>query len=162
MNRIKPDLLVGGHSFVMDRPAQFIERYRKWAYQMRKAFQALSPDADYRYWFDPFWVRAEPYRVLLRPGQAETLNLHVRNFRPGKQVHRIAVHTPPGLVAEPAVLEGELPGQSRQSFPVRLKVAPEAAPGTRIVALDITLDGHRHGELFDFVVGVLSRDAIHR
>src|SRR5208283_1632269 len=85
LSRIKPDILVGGHSFVMDHPAAFIERYRKWSYEMRAAFQALSPDPDYRYWFDPFWVRAEPYRVVLRPGQSETVNLHVRNFRPGKQ-----------------------------------------------------------------------------
>ena len=80
LKRLKPDLLVGGHSFVMNRPADFIERYRKWSYQMRDAFRTLSPDPDYRYWFDPFWVRAEPYRLVLRPGQAERINLHVRNF----------------------------------------------------------------------------------
>jgi len=153
---------VGGHSFVMNRPADFIERYRKWSYQMRDAFRTLSPDPDYRYWFDPFWVRAEPYRLVLRPGQAETINLHVRNFRPGKQNHRIAIHTPPGLIAEPAVLEGELPGESRRSFPVRVKAAPEAPSGTRIVALDITLDGHRYGEWFDFVVGIVSSAATKR
>jgi len=162
LKRLKPDLLVGGHSFVMDRPADFIERYRKWSYQMRDAFRTLSPDPDYRYGFDPFWVRAEPYRLVLRPGQAETINLHVRNFRPGKQVHRIAIHTPPGLAAEPAVLEGELPGESRRSFPVLVKAAPEARSGTRIVALDITLDGHRYGEWFDFVVGIVSNDATKR
>ena len=56
LGRLKPDILVGGHSFVMDHPGAFIERYRKWSYEMRDAFQALSPDPDYRYWFDPFWV----------------------------------------------------------------------------------------------------------
>jgi hypothetical protein len=40
----------------------------RWAYEMRDAFRALSPDDDYRYWFDPFWVRVEPYRVKLTPG----------------------------------------------------------------------------------------------
>ena len=56
LSRLKPDILVGGHSFVMDHPAQFIERYRRWAYEMREAFQSLSPEQDYRYWFDPFWL----------------------------------------------------------------------------------------------------------
>src|SRR5271166_1657242 len=44
LSRLKPDILVGGHSFVMDHPAAFIERYRKWSHEMRDAFQALSPD----------------------------------------------------------------------------------------------------------------------
>jgi len=39
LKRLKPDILIGGHSFVMDRPAQFIERYRRWSYEMRKALQ---------------------------------------------------------------------------------------------------------------------------
>jgi hypothetical protein len=121
---------------------------------MRDAFQALSIDLDYRYWFDPFWVRAEPYRVVLRPGQAATVNLHVRNFRTRKQAHRIAIHAPPGLAAEPAIVVGELPGGSRGYFPVRVQAAPDAVCGTRIVALDVTLDGHRYGEWFDFMVCV--------
>lgn len=155
LKRLKPDLLVGGHSFVMDRPSAFIERYRKWSYEMRDAFRALSPDPDYRYWFDPFWVRAEPYRVALRPGQAETINLHVRNFRSRKQTHRIEIHTPPGVIAEPAILEGQLARQSRRSFPIRVKAAADAKPGVRIVALDVTLDGHRYGEQFDWVVDLI-------
>jgi len=36
------DLLVGGHSFVMDRPAKFIERFRRWSYEMRDAFRASA------------------------------------------------------------------------------------------------------------------------
>jgi len=85
----------------MDRPGQFIERYRRWAYDLRSAFRALSPEKDYRYWFDPFWVRAEPYRVSLRPDGTAEVTLHVRNFRRGRQTHRIEIHAPPGLIAEP-------------------------------------------------------------
>jgi glyoxylase-like metal-dependent hydrolase (beta-lactamase superfamily II) len=154
LKRIHPDILVGGHSFVMDHPAAFIERYRQWAYQMRTAFQALSPDPDYQYWFDPFWVRVEPYRLTLRPGEAETVNLQVRNFRSRKQTHRIEFHAPPGVTVEPAVLEDVLSRKSRRSFPIRVQAARGAEPGVRIVALDISLDGKRSGERFDFVVGV--------
>jgi hypothetical protein len=45
---------------------------------------------------------------------------------------------------------------------VRVKAAPEARSGPRIVALDITLDGHRYGEWFDFVVGIGSSEATRR
>jgi glyoxylase-like metal-dependent hydrolase (beta-lactamase superfamily II) len=154
LKRLKPDLLVGGHSFVMGHPAAFIERYRKWSYQMRDAFRAFSPDPDYQYWFDPFWVRAEPYRVSLQPGQAVEVTLHVRNFRSRAQDHRIEIHTPPGLRVEPQLLEGRVPSHSTRAFPVRLKADSAATPGVHIVGLDITLDGHRYGELFDLVAGV--------
>jgi len=157
LKRLKPDLLVGGHSFVMDHPAAFIERYRKWSYEMRDAFQALSPDPDYRYWFDPFWVRAEPYRIVVRAGETGTLNLHVRNFRSHKQKHRIEIHAPPGIMVDPAIIEGSLVRGSRGSFPIRVTAAANAPPGVRIVALDVTLDNHRYGELFDFVAGVSAK-----
>jgi glyoxylase-like metal-dependent hydrolase (beta-lactamase superfamily II) len=156
LKRLKPDLLVGGHSFVMDHPAAFIERYRKWSYEMRDAFRALSPDPDYRYWFDPFWVRAEPYRIAVRAGETATLNLHVRNFRSRKQTHRIEIHAPPGIRVDPAVVEGSLARETQGSFPVHITADPKAPPGVRIVALDVRLDNHRYGELFDFVVGVLT------
>ncbi|MCX6902603.1 MAG: MBL fold metallo-hydrolase [Verrucomicrobia bacterium] len=156
LHRLEPNLLVGGHSFVMDRPSAFIERYRKWSYEMREAFRTLSPDPDYRYWFDPFWVRVEPYRLMLRAGQAETVTLEVRNFRSRQQTHRVEVHLPSGLAAEPAVLEGKLARESRQSFPIRIKAAADAKAGVHIVALDVTLDGRRYGERFDFVVGIES------
>jgi hypothetical protein len=136
----------------MAHPAKFIERYRGWAYQMRDAFAALSPDKDYRYWFDPFWVRAEPYRLTLHGGQSTEAAVWVRNFRNRSQSHRIEIHTPPGIIAEPAVLEGKLKARSRQAFPLRLKAAAEAGAGVRIVALDATVDGKRLGEWFDLIV----------
>lgn len=159
LSRLKPDLLVGGHSFVMDHPAAFIERYRQWSYQMRDAFQALSSERDYRYWFDPFWVRAEPYRSQLEPGATRTIKLYVRNFRSHEQAHRVEIHTPPGITAEPAVIEGKLPSNSRRSFPVSIKASSEASPGVRIIGLDTTLDGHRYGERFDLILDV---EANHR
>jgi len=159
LHRLKPDIMVGGHSFVMDNPAQFIERFRTWSYEMRDAFQSLSPDADYRYGFDPFWVRAEPYRTMLRLGQSAEVNVHVRNFRKSSQKHRIEIHVPPGITAEPAVLEGELSGESRKAFPIQLKASMDAAPVVHIIALDVTADGHRYGERFDLIVGIGSNDA---
>ena len=159
LKRLKPDILIGGHSFVMDRPAKFIERYRRWSYQMRDAFQALSSEKDYRYGFDPFWVRAEPYRVALRPGESAEVTLHVRNFRRGQQRHRIEIHAPPGLTAEPAILESRLAGQSCHSFPFRLHATTNAAAGIHLIALDVSIDGRRFGEWFDLVVGVESRSA---
>ena len=145
---------MGGHSFVMDRPAGLIKRYRQWAYAMRDGFQSLSTNPDYRYWFDPFWVRAQPYRVSLARGKSAEVAVQVRNFRRRGQEPHIEIHAPPGLSAEPPVLEGNLGHETRQEFPLRVTASPDAEPGVHIVAFDITLDGHRYGEWFDFIVNV--------
>ena len=154
LKRLRPDILVGGHSYVMDRPARFIERYRQWSYRMRDAFRALSSDPDYRYWFDPFWVRAEPCRVRVRRGDSAEIQVWIRNFRRTEQTHRVDIHAPAGLSAVPATLDDWIPRSSRDSFPVRIHASANAAPGVHIVALDITLDGHRLGEWFDLTVEV--------
>jgi glyoxylase-like metal-dependent hydrolase (beta-lactamase superfamily II) len=154
LKRLKPDILVGGHSFVMDRPAAFIERYRRWSYEMRDAFQELSWEEDYRRWFDPFWVRAQPYRLGVRPGDSASVTLHLRNFQHGRQRYRIELHAPPGLTADISVFEGAIEGESRKQLPFRMKAAPSARGGVHIVAFDVTLDGHRYGERFDLIVNV--------
>jgi hypothetical protein len=152
LHRLKPDLLIGGHSFVMDRPARFIERYRQWAYAMRDAFRALSSDPDYRYWFDPFWIRAEPYRVSIPPGgQAETV-LFLRNFASYAQAYRVALHCPAGLALEPAVIEQRIPGRSILRMPLRIKAAAELKAGVSVIGLETTVAGKRYGERFDFIV----------
>ena len=154
LSRSKPDLLLGGHSYVMPEPAAFIERYRQWSLAMREGFRTLSSEADYRYWFDPFWVRAQPYRSTVRAGESVELTLHVRNFHARPQTHRIEIHTPPGLTAEPRVLEGQLAGEVRDKFTFRLTAVPDAKPGVQLIAFDITRDGVRQGELFDAIVEI--------
>ena len=39
LRRLQPDLIIGGHSFVMDRPKGLIERFYKWSLAMRDAFR---------------------------------------------------------------------------------------------------------------------------
>lgn len=155
LSRLQPDLIMGGHSYVMDHPAAFIERYRTWAYAMRDAFRELLAEDDYRYGYDPFWVRAEPYRVKIRAGESAEVAIHVRNFRPRPQSHQVDLHAPPGLQAEPGRLVGLLAPESRGTFMVRVRADPDAKAGVHLVALDATLDGRRYGEWFDLVVEVL-------
>ena len=154
LKRIKPDLLVGGHSFVMDRPALFIERYRKWAYEMRRAFQALSPARDYRYTFDPFWVHVEPYRLALSPGGGADAVLHVRNFSNHPQSYRLVFDCPEEIKAESSIIEGIVASRSAARVPFHLKAGSAAKPGLQLIGLDMTIDGKRFGEWFDFMVNI--------
>ncbi len=152
--KLKPDILLGGHSYVMDQPAQFIERYRKWAYDMRDAFRTISSETEYRWWFDPFWVRAEPYRITVKRGAAVEVKVNVRNFETRPVSFEIAPHAPAGLRASPQPWKGTVPAQTVGNFTLMLSADADAASGVHIVAFDITRDGKRQGELFDCIVEV--------
>src|SRR5678816_4900659 len=136
---LNPDLIMGGHSFVMNHPAAFIERYRRWSHQMRDAFRDLSSEKDYRYWFDPFWVRAQPYRVNVRRGESVEIELHVRNFNSRLQTHSIEVHSVGGLIPEVPRLTGKVSGNSRAVFPLRLRAATDAETGVPVSYTHLTL-----------------------
>jgi len=157
LHGLQPDLILGGHSWVMDKPAALIERYRAGAEALRAAFRALSSDEDYRYWFDPYWVRVEPYRTTLRRGESAEVSLHVRNFRERAQAHRIEPRAGAGVVVEPAVVEGKVGAGGRGAYPLRLTAAADAPLGVRLVPMEMTVDGRRYGQLFDFVVDVVAR-----
>jgi hypothetical protein len=121
---------------------------------MRDAFRELSSEKDYRYWYDPFWVRAQPYRVVVRPGEDAGATLHLRNFQAGRCSYRIELHTPTDLVAHASVLEGAINGESRVRLPLRLTAAPAARLGVHLLAFDVTLGGRRYGERFDLIISV--------
>lgn len=154
LHGLAPDLILGGHCWVLDKPAALIERYRARMVALRESFQSLSVEDDYRYMFDPYWVRAAPYRVIVKAGGTSEFDVVVRNFRGKPQTHRIEIHTPPGLTVTPAVLEGKTGPEESAAFRVKLSAAADAADGLRIVAFDITRDGIRFGELFDFIAHV--------
>jgi len=155
LQKLQPDLIVGGHSFVMDRPKQLIERYHDWAVRIRDAYRGLSAEQNYEYMFDPYWVRADPYRVTCKSGGEAEVTLYIRNFKPQAQKHRIELHTPEGIVVEPSVVDGQVNAKAIVTVPVRMMVQSGSKDGIRLVAMDITLDGKRYGELFDFVVNVM-------
>jgi glyoxylase-like metal-dependent hydrolase (beta-lactamase superfamily II) len=154
LKRLRPDLLMGGHSFVMPEPAAFIDRYHAWARDMIGLYKELLPGEDYRYRFDPYWVKAEPYRVTLSAGGPVEANIVVRNFRKEAQVHEIQICAPPGVTADPPLLAGKIEAESRQSFPVRFTATEDAEPGVHIAAFDITLDEQRYGQWFDCILEV--------
>lgn len=151
---LKPDLILAGHSVVIDNPGPQLERFGQWAYQIRNAFQALSPDENYEYFFDPFWVRAYPYRSWTKAGQRVELAIHLRNFRDREERHLIAINVPPGWQASPSALEGALDPRARSAEKVTVTTPLDATPGVYAVTFDPTLDEKRYGEWFDAIVEV--------
>jgi glyoxylase-like metal-dependent hydrolase (beta-lactamase superfamily II) len=159
LHSIGPDLLLGGHSWVMDQPRDLIERYRIGAQSLRDAFRALSGEADYRLMYDPYWVRAYPYRATIKPGESVEVVLIIRNFRDKPQSHRVALLPPEGIEVEPRLIEGKLAEESYGFTKVRVTARPQAKEGVRSLVFDATLDGRRYGPLFDMIVNVSQKPA---
>lgn len=158
LKALKPDIVMGSHSYVMHDPAAFLGRYHEWSKRITTLYQDLLPDRNYEYLFDPYWVSAYPYRVDFSQDSTQTVSITVRNFRDTPQRHRIALKLPAGLTADPAMLEGTVVGKSRQSYPVQLTVDRGAvASGVQIVPFDITLEGKHYGQLFDFLIRARAR-----
>jgi hypothetical protein len=95
-----------------------------------------------------------PYRLVVPTRGSAEVTIHVRNYRDREQTHRIEIHTPAGLEATPTVLEGKQAGPGITRHVVKISAQPKATAGLNLVALDITRDGVRHGELFDIIAWV--------
>jgi hypothetical protein len=150
---LKPNLVMGAHNVLMANPADFLDRYHAWSQRIITRYKELLPDRNYEYQFDPFWVSAYPYRVDLQQQRTQEVTITVRNFRDKPQQHRVKLHLPPGIAADPSILEGSVGPKSRQGYVVKLTADPaRVAAGVQIVPLDITLDGEKHGERFDFLL----------
>ena len=156
LRSLKPDIIMGAHSVLMTDPAAFIDRYHAWAVRMIEIYKDLLPDADYAYLYDPYWVRGYPYRVDLDSTERATVQVTVRNFRDAPQRHRVECALPAGVEASPKVLEGMVAPHGRETFDVTLTVTDRqrVPTGVIMVPFDITLDGKRHGQMFDFLLRV--------
>ena len=126
LQKLKPDLLMGGHSWVMPKPANLIDRY---------------------------WVSAYPYRVDLSQEREATIEVTVRNFGSRPQKHHIELKLPPGITASPAILTGTIPDKSRKTVTAKLTFDRFSDPQhLQIATFDITLGDQKYGELFDFLI----------
>ncbi len=152
--RLKPDLIMGSHSFAMDQPLEFVRRYRDWAKYIIELYHGLLPETNYEYLFDPYWVSAYPYRVDLSEMTEATILVTVRNFRSQPQNYHVELKLPDGIEAVPQVLKGTTEAKSRSVIEVKLRrsVPARQTPKIDMATFDITLDGKRYGEWFDFLM----------
>lgn len=154
LKKLQPDLLLGGHSWAMAEPAKLIDRYLADALKLKEYFEKLSFEKDYRWMYDPYWVRMEPYRVVLGKNNAAEARLMMRNFDAVPISMKVEIVVPEGFKAEPAMISTMVAGESTTSIPIQISCTKETVKGLHLAALDITRNGKRAGQLFDFILWV--------
>ena len=154
LKKLQPDLLLGGHSWAMAEPAKLIDRYLADALKLKEYFEKLSFEKDYRWMYDPYWVRMEPYRVVLGKNNTAEARLMMRNFDAEPIAMKVEMVLPEGFKAEPAIISTMVAGESTTSIPIQISCTKETVKGLHLAALDITRKGKRAGQLFDFILWV--------
>ena len=154
LKKLQPDLLLGGHSWAMAEPTKLIDRYLEDALKLKEYFEKLSFEKDYRWMYDPYWVRMEPYRVVLGKNNAAEARLMMRNFDSVPILMKVEIVLPEGFKAEPAIISTMVAGESTTSIPIQISCTKETVKGLHLAALDITRKGKRAGQLFDFILWV--------
>ena len=154
LKKLQPDLLLGGHSWAMAEPAKLIDRYLADAIKLKEYFEKLSFEKDYRWMYDPYWVRMEPYRVVLGKNNAAEARLVMRNFDAEPIAMKVEIVLPEGFKAEPAIITTMVAGESTTSIPIQISCTKQTVKGLHLAALDITRKGKRAGQLFDFILWV--------
>lgn len=154
LKKLQPDLLLGGHSWAMAEPAKLIDRYLTDAIKLKEYFEKLSFEKDYRWMYDPYWVRMEPYRVVLGKNNTAEARLMMRNFDAAPISMKVEIVLPEGFKAEPAIISTMVAGESTTSIPIQISCTKDTVKGLHLAALDITRKGKRAGQLFDFILWV--------
>ncbi|MFM9197432.1 MAG: hypothetical protein ACKOWG_17170, partial [Planctomycetia bacterium] len=94
---------------------------------------------------------------LLRAGAVDLeATVIVRNFLDVPSIYELKIVCPPGIRFDPSVATLRVEAGGSRSLPVRVSAAADAAAGLSLVAIDITQDGVRRGQLFDVIVNVTS------
>ena len=144
----------------MPNPAGLIDRYHDWSKEMISIYKDILPGNDYGYLYDPNWVSAYPYRVDLSQEPSRKVDITIRNFRSSPQHHKIHLVLPEGITTESPTLSGLIAPESTRIYTVSLKRTKKFSveQGLQIIPFDITLDGHHHGQLFDFLIRTNAAD----
>ena len=151
---IDPDLILGQHAQEIPNPRRQIRRLKAWALEFRRALKQLSFFPEYEYFIDPYWVEHYPYRNACQRGDVFPIRVTVSNHRRRPVAARLRVCAPGGWKATPLEFELEIPKRARRSQTVEITVPKRAKPGRYALTTDVTVDGIRHGEVFDCWVDV--------
>ncbi len=152
LHTIGPDLILGGHCWAIAEPAPLIERYNASMKELLEAMRDLIGEQDYRIGYDPYWLRIHPYRVPVAPGGRAEATLVARNFLDVPTVYEVRLVCPPGVTVAPATAALRVEAGETKRLPLTIAVAGDVPAGLALVAIDITQDGRRRGQLFDAAV----------
>jgi glyoxylase-like metal-dependent hydrolase (beta-lactamase superfamily II) len=120
----------------------------------RELLRRLLDWEDPNYGLDPQWVRCDPYRQAVHPGDAVEWNVHIRNYSAGSRTAAVGLRAPDGWRVTTG--EGTVrvpPGRERRSA-LAAAVPADAPVGRVVVGVTLRYGGRPLGEMAEAIVDV--------
>jgi hypothetical protein len=127
--------------------------------RQQQFFFDVLPEGEADFGLDPSWVKIFPYQILLAPGDTQTLEVQVRNYKPGAMKIEVALVAPAEWRIEPDHLKLEVPARSSTTAPVKVSVPKDWASSSPrfAIAADVMRDGRYLGQITEAVVDLKGR-----
>ncbi len=154
LKELAPDLILAGHSVVIEHPQRQLEKYVQWSEDMRSALQDLSPFENEKLFFDPYWMRAQPYRSYLKAGEKGQLTLFLRNHSEHEQAFHITPRLPEGWQSSLLLWEDQVAGGATLTCELEFTISANATSGSYALTFDIVMGEQLFGELCEALVFV--------
>ncbi len=122
--------------------------------QQERVFGGLIADPDANFGLDPSWCSIYPYQMIIKPGDAATAEIRVRNYRKAPIRMEVALVAPLEWRIEPDVLRFQVPEASMEAQAFRLQVPRDWHPASPrfAIAADVVCDGRYLGQITEAVV----------
>ena len=152
---IAPEIICNGHGSVYRFAPSHYRRILRWSARAEKAVQALCPSPSYLADYDCRAARWEPFVTRAKPGQQLDLSLIFRNHL--NTEIRLTVHPipPDGWTATPKKRRSRVSAGVQRRLKFSVKVPRKTSRTRHLLAADLELNGHLHGEACVAIVDIL-------
>jgi glyoxylase-like metal-dependent hydrolase (beta-lactamase superfamily II) len=123
-----PDMIAPGHgrpyAVTRDMMLATEQVFRK----QQQMFFEILPEGEVDFGMDPSWVSIYPYQILLAPGEAQRIEIRVRNYNAEPMKIEAALVVPSGWRLQPDLVKFEIPGKTEGMRPVTISVPAKWTP----------------------------------
>jgi glyoxylase-like metal-dependent hydrolase (beta-lactamase superfamily II) len=158
LNRLQPELILGGHGQEIPQPSSQLKKFLEWSYTFRETLKGLSPYCEYEYLIDPYWAKFYPYKTKATQGSFISLRLLIRNHKYREIESIIRLMLPMGWKTSS---EGEkkysklkISTKGQNSVNWKIKIPKSASNGTYLITANLIIDGRKVGEFPEAIVEV--------
>ncbi|MCC6586825.1 MAG: MBL fold metallo-hydrolase [Bryobacterales bacterium] len=152
----EPNMICPGHgkAYPVDRSI-LLATEQKFRKQQQFFFDVL-PEGQTDFGLDPSWVRLYPYQILIGPGEAQDITIHVQNYKNSPMKIEAGLIGPSEWSVTPDTVKLTVPARGKTTATIKVSIPKDwAAPAPRFaIAADVVCDGRYLGQITEAVVDV--------
>ena len=138
---LSPNVILPAHTDPIDPVSpEYLDAIVAWAEELSPMVKDLIDQPHPEFGCDCYWVRFDPYRRFLQPGETEfSTEIIVRNHYDHSVSASITPALPDGWTPDPGFVEGKIPASSEAKFVFNILAQDLEADRRYVLAADICL-----------------------